>query len=241
MTNATGVTAPAAYARFAGLSYLAIFALAIYANFVVFDPLIVSGDPAATAANITKNASEFRLGIAASLTVLIFDVLVAWSLYLVMKPVSASLSLLSAIFQLVYATAYISVVLKLVSALRFLDAPQNYAAFDAAQIETLGYHFIAGHGAEFAMTLIFFGMRLLLLGYLIIRSTFLPSLIGALVALAGAGYIIDAYASFLIPAYSAAKLSTYVAILPGLIGEGLLTLWLIVFGVNRDKWLEASG
>lgn len=240
MANTHDITAPVAYARFAGLSYAAIFALAIYANFTILGPLIEAGDPAATAANIARDEGLFRRGVACFLAVLIFDVFVAWSLYLLMKPVSASLSLLSAIFHLVYTTAHVGVVLNLVNALRIADSPQIYASFSPEQLQALSYHFLAAHQGGFTITLIFFGVHLLVLGYLIIRSTFLPSLVGLIVAVAGAGYVIDAFAPLLFPSYAEAGLSTYVVILPALVGEGALTLWLLIRGVNRRKWLEAA-
>lgn len=241
MANTTSINAPVAYARYAGLSYLAIFALAIYANFTILGPLIEAGDPAATAANIARDEGLFRRGVACFLAVLIFDVFVAWSLYLLMKPVNANLSLLSAIFHLVYTTAHVGVVLNLVSALQIAGSPETYAAFAPEQLQALSYHFLAAHQSGFTMTLIFFGVHLILLGYLIIRSTFLPSLLGALVAVAGAGYVADAFGGLLVAGYDDAKLSLYIVMLPALLGEGLLTLWLLIRGVNGRKWMEANG
>jgi uncharacterized protein DUF4386 len=77
--------------------------------------------------------------------------------------------------------------------------------------------------------LVFFGFHCLLIGYLILRSTFLPRILGVLMAIAGLGWL-----TFLSPPLEKA-LSPYI-LLSGIIGEGLLTLWLLVFGVNAERW-----
>ena len=90
------------------------------------------------------------------------------------------------------------------------------------------------------LTLIFFGLHLLLLGYLVIRSSFLPTLIGGLVMIAGAGYIIDGFNNILDLGYfGISGAGLYVVILPALLGEGTLMLWLLIRGLNREKWLAA--
>ncbi len=240
MTTAT-LTAPKACARFAGICYLGIFILAIFANFTVFLPLVETGDAAATAANITENEGRFRLGIVCFLLVLILDIFIAWALYLLLSPVSTNLSLLTALFRLAYTIAEIGVVLYLVSALSIIASPEIYSALQNGAESILAYHFLTGHGTGFTVTLIFFGVHLLLLGYLIIRSSYLPTIIGALVMLAGLGYLIDGFGTVLIGDYDGeANLAMYIVVLPALIGEGALMLWLIIMGVNRKRWDEAQ-
>jgi hypothetical protein len=81
--------------------------------------------------------------------------------------------------------------------------------------------------------LVFFGFYCLLIGYLILRSTFLPRILGALVAFGGLGWL-----TFLSPAL-ARYLYPY-NLAPGLLGEGSLTLWLLVIGVNEQRWKEQA-
>jgi len=82
--------------------------------------------------------------------------------------------------------------------------------------------------------LVFFGLHCLLVGYLIFRSTFLPRILGALMMFAGLGWL-----TFLSPAL-AKDLSPY-NLAPGMLGEGLLIVWLLVFGVNEQRWKEQAG
>jgi hypothetical protein len=82
-------------------------------------------------------------------------------------------------------------------------------------------------------SLVFFGFYCLLIGYLIVRSTFLPRILGVLMAFGGLGWL-----TFLSPPL-AKSLSPYV-MLPGILGEGSLTLWLLVMGVNAQRWKEQA-
>lgn len=87
--------------------------------------------------------------------------------------------------------------------------------------------------------LLFFGLHCLLVGYLILRSTFLPRLVGALMALGGLGWLTLGLASLLSPPF-ASYLFPYIMI-PGIIGETSLTLWLLAIGVNAQRWQEQAG
>ena len=82
-------------------------------------------------------------------------------------------------------------------------------------------------------SLVFFGFYCILLAYLISESTFLPRALSPLLAFAGVGWLI-----FLSPSL-ASRLYPYV-LFPGLIGEGALTLWLLVKGVNAERWNEQA-
>jgi hypothetical protein len=89
------------------------------------------------------------------------------------------------------------------------------------------------HAASYISPLVFFGFYCLLIGYLIFRSTFLPRILGALMAFAGLGWL-----TFLSP-----PLANYLSpwnMIPGILGEGMLTLWLLVKGVNAQRWKEQA-
>jgi len=234
------ISEPQTYARFAGFNYFLIFVLAIFANFFVLSKLIVSGDASATAANIASNESLYRLAIAAFFVVLICDVFISWALYLILQKVDPNLSLLAALFRLTYTVAQIGVLLNLVSVLEFVGASDPSSALAAINDSAWPYYFLGAHNTGFTLTLIFFGAHLLLLGYLVIRSSFLPSLIGVLVMIAGAGYIVDGFNHILaLDYFGLPNAGLYVVILPALVGEGSLMLWLLIRGLNREKWLAA--
>lgn len=82
-------------------------------------------------------------------------------------------------------------------------------------------------------SLVFFGLYCILIGYLIIRSTFLPRILGVLMVFGGLGWL-----TFLSP--ELAKILSPYNLIPGMFGEGVLTLWLLVIGVNPQKWQEQA-
>jgi hypothetical protein len=92
--------------KFAGFGYLIIFITGIFANFFVLESLIVSGDAATTANNIIGNDFLFRIGIFSFIIMVVFDVVLAWALYVLLKPVNKNLSLLSGWLRLVNSTIF---------------------------------------------------------------------------------------------------------------------------------------
>ena len=218
------------YARLAGAAYLMIFILAIAANFGVLMSLLVEDNPAATLDNILARNGAFRLALIAMFFVMIADLLVAWALYCLFESEDRPLSLLSTLFRVAYTVAHIPVLLTLVSALRLAEADWMEPAQQAGLVHTL----LLAHNDGFLVTLIFFGVHLILLGVLILSTQVLPKLIGGLVAIAGLGYVLDGLLFFLAPDLRPVFLGgpmVYV-ILPALIGEAALTLRLLFFNVR---------
>ena len=93
------------------------------------------------------------------------------------------------------------------------------------------------HTIGFDIALVFFGFHCVVVGYLFFRSTFFPRILGAPLAIAGFGYLINSFASFVSPAF-AAHLFHYTLVLG--VGEILLPLWLLVIGVNAQRWKEQA-
>lgn len=218
----------ARWARIAGLGYVAIFALALHANFAVVAAAPSADDPAAVLAFARQNAGALRLAVLEFLVVMAVDVVVALALYRLFAPAAPFLNGLSALFRLVYTTANIPVILGLASALRWMDVPDPglAAAMTTAAID--------GYNEGFALTLGFFGVHLVLLGGMIAATRRLPRLLGLLVALAGLGYLWDVAAMLAFPGIREAlgDVNALLVIAPALLGEGLLMLWLL-FGPVR--------
>ena len=209
---------PQTYARFAGFNYLLIFALAIFANFFVLSAIRGASDPGAFAAN----EAGVRIAIAAFLGVLICDVFISWAFYLIFQKTDANISLLSAMFRLTYTIAQIGVVLNLAYGVLLVSEPGAIGQLLSIDKSSWPHFFLLRHDTGFTLTLTFFGLHLLLLGYLIIRSDYLPSLIGVLVIIAGAGYIVDAINYLFDLNYGGIpNASLFLVILPGAFGRGL--------------------
>ncbi len=231
-------SSPRLKARIAGGLYLIIIAAAIFAEFSVRGRLVVFGDAVATATNILAHQTLFRLGFAAELITLVCDIAVALIFYDLFKPVSRSLSLLGAFFRLAWASIMAVISLTHLTPLILLGGARYLTAFQAGQLQALALMSLELHGQGYGLGLVFFGFHCLLLGYLVFRSTFLPRILGMLLAIAGLCYVTNSFATFLSPRF-AAHLFPYI-LLPWLVAEGFLTLWLLVVGVNVQRWKEQA-
>jgi Domain of unknown function (DUF4386) len=114
------------------------------------------------------------------------------------------------------------------------SSPDYLDAFDPQQLQALAYLSLRLHGYGFAIGLIFFGVFLILLGYLIYRSGYLPRSIGVLLVIGGVGYLTNSFAQVLAPALAGSLLPW--VLLPAFLAELGLALWLTVKGVNVPKW-----
>jgi hypothetical protein len=212
-----GISARTA-ARIAGWGILAMALIAPFAEFYVRQRLVVPGDATATASNILANELLMRSGIAAFLVVIVLDVLVAWALYHVFRPVDPSVAGLMALFRLVYASIFAVAVVNLVSA---VDATR-VAASDTGQPHAAMMRSLDAFDPAWSVGLAFFGVHLGLAGYLALRSGYLPRALGVVLVIAGLGYAFDTFAGLLLPDYEpTAALVTFV-------GEVALLLWLLI-------------
>ena len=220
-------------ARIAGLLYLVIIAAGMFAQFFVRQSLIVPGDAAATAGNIMASEMLFRAGIAADLIMIMADIALALVFYLLFRPVNHGISLLAAFFRLIQAAVLGANLLYLVFALQLFSGAGSLTAVSTDQLQALGLAFLNAHATGYALALAFFGISLLLLGYLVFKSGYVPRIFGILLIAAAAGYLIDTFARVLLPTYSEYQtLFDTLVVTPAFIAELALTLWLLIKGVN---------
>jgi Domain of unknown function (DUF4386) len=210
--------------RIAGWGILAMALIAPFAEFYVRQRLVVPKDAGATATNLIAHEALFRLGIVAFLVVIILDVVVAWGLYVLLKPVSRSVSVLMAWARLVFAVLFAVALVNLLSAVHLVTDPTYRAAFEPTQRNAQMMASLHAFSTGWAVALVFFGIHLILIGYLALKSGYMPNLVGILLVLAGLGYAADSFILFLVPDYVAtAALFTFV-------GELVLALWLVIRG-----------
>jgi hypothetical protein len=173
--------------------------------------------------------------------VLFADVAVAITLFVLLKRVSPTLSLLAAAFRVVYAAMQAVNLLNLFKALFLLTNPNYGAGFGPRQVDALALFSLEAFGTGFRIGLVFFGIHLIALGNLLVTSRYVPRVIGILVVAAGVGYSADSLGRLLVPDYSA--VATAVLLTPAVIGELGLTVWLLVKGVQirRPAALQHEG
>lgn len=227
------MNSPKKIARFAGVLYLIIFIASPLAFIVGKGGLLVPGDATATAENIMASESLFRIGIASETVVFLVEIIMAAIFYVLLKPVSPMLSLAAAFSRL--AEAVVQAVNLLPSILVFLlvSVSGYLTVFEPEQRDAL---VMLSLNLYDYMTLVwgfFFGLHLLLLGYLVYKSAYFPPILGVLLALASLGYILQSYGAFLVPQYDAI-LDTVVLVL-AVPGELAFTLWLLIKGVKEQQ------
>ena len=227
---------PRLKARIAGACWL-LCIVAGMVGFIAGGPLIVANDAAATATNILANESLFRFGFAANLISGLSYVGVTVFMYYVLKPVSRSLSLLAAFFGLAgVAIGGVAWVSNLVP-LTLLHGDQYLSALTASQLQALSLAALKLQTHVFFIGMVFFGIQCISIGYLVARSSFLPRILGVLLGLGGTCYVIASFANFLLPL--GARLMPFVVPV-ALIGEGSLTVWLLIKGLNEQRWYEQA-
>jgi len=211
----------------AGIGLLLMDILAPFAEFSVRQSLIVPGDAATTAQNIMANELLFRIASYIYLIVAILDVVVAWALYVFLKPVNKSLSLLTAWFRVVYAAILAIVLLNFVMALQLLSGADDLTVFETGQLHAQMMLFLNAFDYGWNIGLAIFGLHLLTLGYLFYKlSGYIPKILGVLLIIASFGYLIDSSGKLLSPSYDAnIALFTF-------IGELLLIFWLLIKGAR---------
>lgn len=196
-----------------GLLLMAILSPIAYLN--TFQSLVEFDDAALTAQNILNSMVEFRIAILLIFVVAILDVLVAWALYIVLKPANKNLSALAAWLRVIYGGIFMFAISKLYVALQVL-------ATDGVQAMS----FLKAFQSIWDKGLILFGFSLLVLGYLAFKSGYIPKWLGGFLVLAAAGYIVDGFGKWLSPAYNL-SISQFT-----FIGEVFLILWLLWRGIK---------
>lgn len=223
---------PRSQANIAGAFYLLTF---ITSGVMIFadNRIVVAGDAAATAANVMAHSPLLQWRFAAELLATASYVAVTALFYPLFKPVNRTVSLLAAFFSLTGCAVGAFGSFFDLAPLAVLGGAPYLRVFNPQQLQAMAYLSFKLHAQLFNVGIVFFGFYCLLIGYLIFRSRFLPRILGILMAIAGAGWL-----TFLVP-----QLATSLApfnMLPGIVGEGSLTVWLLVIGVNVQRWTEQA-
>jgi hypothetical protein len=195
-------------------------AIAPFVVFGVLGTLVVSGDATETFNNIEASQGLFRSGIAGFLVVIVLDILVAWALYVLLAPVHRSLALLTAWLRVAFAAVFAGALMNLLEAAE-LVAGAAQSTLSPEQLSEQVLSSVASFEDGWAgIALGIFGVHLLVLGYLLVRSADFPGFLGVLVVIAGVGYLFDSFGTILVPDY-ALTISTVT-----FVGEALLIFWL---------------
>lgn len=193
-----------------------------YAEFYVFGKLLISNDAAQTTQNLVNHPKLFLSGIYASLFTFIYDVVLAWALYIFLRPVNAWLSLLGAWLRVVYAVLAIVALYNFMYAYQLVNMPGFQAALKSEQVLQLV------NARRFGMDLayIIFGIYLVLGGILISRASYIPKIMGILIMLAGIAWIMISLQPYFFKSYDFSWMMFFA------VGELVFGIWLLVKGTR---------
>jgi len=223
-------TLPKPHARIAGLFYLFIIVFGLIAQVFVRDRLVDYGNATDTANNIIASEFLFRFGFVSELIMLVSDTIVTLILYILLREVSRNLALLSIFFRLLSISILSVTALNNYDSVIILKDSQLPVVFDAGQQHALALLSVKLHGSGYNISLIFFGIHLLFMGYLVFKSGAFPKILGLMLQFGGLCYISNSFIWFLFPTFVT---TIYPAILiPCFLAELFLCLWLLLYKVK---------
>jgi hypothetical protein len=233
MTTKGILSSPTKIARMAGFLYLAFFVTFFLADNGVHSTSVGAGDAAAIAENIVASERLFRIGFVSFALSAMFFLLSAWALYVLLKPVNKDLALLVVLLNLCGVAIKCASLLGELAALLLLSDADYLQVFEANQLQAMATLFLNVFKNGFMIAQIFFAVWLLPLGYLVFKSGFLPKVLGILLILDFFAILIWFLQFFLFPDY---EVISYPGLAISFIAEASLCLWLLVKGVNAERW-----
>jgi hypothetical protein len=232
MPTLTAETSPLVRARVAGALYLFANLFAPFTLLYLPSRFLVRGDAAATASNIIASETLFRLGIVGNLFTFIANIFLALALYQLLKVVNKNMVSLMVIFFLAGVPVAMLNELNQLAVLHLLSGADYLKAYPADQLQALAYLLLRLHSQGLLIAHIFFGLWLFPMGYLVFKSGFIPKIVGVLLVIAGFGYVVQSFASFL-------GYNVDIILFTGW-GELVLLLWLLIKGVNVEQWKKRA-
>jgi len=231
MTNSIGNLSQRTVARVAGFLYLIYIVTFASSSFVQGKP-IVSGDAAATARNIMASEWLFRIGFTSELLAALLFLLTAWALYVLLKPVNRSLALLFVLLNLAgVAVECISTLIRF-AALLLLSGADYLKAFTTDQLQVLGMLLLNLGNSGNMVSVLFYGAWLFPLGYLVVKSCFLPRILGMLLIIDGFCLLICFFQLCLFPGHEKLTYPLYPVMF---IAECGFALWLLIKGRRKNQ------
>ena len=226
-------SSPRRQARLAGALYLVVILAGMFAEIFIRPKILVAGDAAATARNLVAHGQLYRVGLLTDLLTVVAAVAEGVLVYYLFKPVSRILALTSLLIALVSNAGEVVSSLIHLLPLMILHGVHASQALSQDQLEELAQLALRTHSGFLGITLAVFSFALFLDGYLVYISTFVPKVIGVLLMIASACYLINSVALLLdVPLGPLDGL----ILIPSFLGELSFCLWLLVRGVDEPRW-----
>jgi hypothetical protein len=218
-------------AKVAGWSGLLSFAIVVFGNFVLLNPLTVPGNAAATAQNIVAHETQFRLTVVCFLTYGLGVVVLLSALYLILKPVNPGLALVGALSRLVFALLWLLSTLNMLSALRLLSNANYLQVFEPDRLQTLAKLHLGANFDDYYVGLPFFGLAATICAYLWFTSNYIPRGLALFGVIASAWCVFCAFVFLIFPHFNDI-VNDWLFDLPMAVFELMLSFWLLFKGLS---------
>ncbi len=218
-------------ANVAGWSGLFTFALVVFANYVLLNPLIIPRNAVDTAQNILAHQTQFRIALTLFLTYSIGAVVLAGALYVILKPINHGLALLGALFRLVFAISWLLSAIHLLGALRLLNDTGYLQVFEPERLQVLARVTIAASFDDYYVGLPFFGLAATLCAWLWLKSNYIPKGMSIFGVAASAWCVFCAVVYLIFPDFNKI-VNDYVFDSPMALFELGVSFWLLFKGLS---------
>jgi len=218
-------------ATVAGWSGLLTFAIVVFGNYVLLNPLTVPGNAAATAQNIVAHETQFRLTVVCFLTYSLGVVVLLSALYVILKPVNPGLALVGALSRLVFALLWLLSSLNLLSALRLLSNANYLQVFEPDRLQALARLHLGASFDDYYVGLPFFGLAATICAYLWLKSNYIPKGLALFGVISSAWCVLCAFIFLIFPHFNTV-VNDYIFDSPMALFEMVLSFWLLFKGLK---------
>ena len=221
-------------AKVAGWSYLLSFAIVVFANYVLLNPLIVPRNAVDTARNILAHPTQFRIALALFLTYSVGTVVLAGALYIIFKPINHGLALVGALFRLVFAMSWLLSAIHSLGALRWLGTAPYLQAFELDRLQVMARTTIASTFDDYYVGLPFFGLAATVCAWLWLKSNYIPRGLATFGVIASVWCVFCAFVYLIFPTFNKI-VNDYIFDSPMALFELVVSFWLLLKGLPRQN------
>ena len=228
-----------AAAKIAGWSYIFSFAIVVFANYVLLNPLIVPRNAADTARNLLAHPTQFRIALTLFLTYSVGAVVLAGALYIILRPINHYLALIGALFRLVFAMSWLLSVIYSLGALRLLGNTPYLQVFEPDRLQALARVMIASTFDAYYVGLPFFGLAATVCAWLWLKSNYIPRGLSIFGVIASAWCVLCAVVYLIFPNFNKI-VNDYIFDTPMALFELVLSFWLLFKGLKPVVSVQAQ-
>ena len=226
-------------AKVAGWSGLLTFAIVVFGNYVLLNPLIVPSNVAATAQNIAEHQTQIRVTVVCFLTYSLGVIVLLTALYVILKPINPGLALIGALFRLVFALLWLLAPLNLLGALRLLSNASYLQVFEPDRLQALARLHIGANFDAYYVGLPFFGLAATVCAWLWLKSNYIPRGLSIFGVIASAWCVLCAVVYLIFPDFNKI-VNDYIFDSPMALFELAVSFWLLFRGLKPVASVQAQ-